>query len=65
MLRGHLYSADDAELVADHAHAAAWLARYNAASAAPVAERHALLVEAMGHADGRVVVRSPFHCDYG
>ena len=65
MLRGDLYTADDAELAADGARAAAWLARYNAASAAPVAERHALLVEALGHAGDGAVVRSPFHCDYG
>jgi len=65
MLRGDLYTADDAELAADHAHAVAWMARYNAASAAPVADRHTLLVEAMAHAGEGAVVRPPFHCDYG
>lgn len=65
MLRGALYTADDAELAADYAHAAAWMARYNAASAAPEPDRHALLVQAMAHAGIGAVVRSPFHCDYG
>ena len=65
MLSGELYTADDAELAADGARAAAWMARYNAASAAPATDRHALLVEGLGHAGHGTVVRSPFHCDYG
>ncbi len=65
MLRGELYTADDAELAADSARATAWMARYNAASAAPVAERHSMLVEGLGQAGEGAVVRSPFHCDYG
>ncbi|SFO33914.1 sugar O-acetyltransferase [Sphingomonas sp. OK281] len=65
MLRGDLYTADDPELAADAAAASAWLARYNAASAVPAAERHAMLVEALGHVGNGATVRSPFHCDYG
>ncbi|RZF63635.1 sugar O-acetyltransferase [Sphingomonas populi] len=65
MLAGELYIADDPELVADAARAAAWMDRYNAASAASAADRYAMLVEGLGHVGGGVVVRSPFHCDYG
>ena len=45
MLTGELYDASDAQLQADAAAAAAWMARYNATLAMPAAERHALLVE--------------------
>jgi maltose O-acetyltransferase len=65
MLRGDLYTAADAELAADGARAATWVTRYNAASAAPASDRHAMLVAGMGHAGNGAVVRSPFHCDYG
>ncbi|WP_432787983.1 maltose acetyltransferase domain-containing protein [Novosphingobium rhizosphaerae] len=44
MLAGELYRADDPELVADAARAAACAARYNAASAS-AEDRHALLAE--------------------
>ncbi len=65
MLRGDLYTANDPELTADAAAASVWLARYNAASAAPTSERHGMLREALGHVGDGVTVRSPFHCDYG
>ena len=65
MLRGDLYTANDPELVDDAAAASAWLARYNAASAAPASERHEMLREALGHVGDGITVRSPFHCDYG
>ncbi len=65
MLAGQLYIADDAELVADAARAARWLDRYNRSSTATAAERHALLVEGLGHAGRGATIRPPFHCDYG
>ena len=65
MLAGELYTADDPELVADAARAAAWLDRYNRASIATPKERHALLVEGLGHAGCGAAIRPPFHCDYG
>ncbi len=65
MLRGDLYTANDRELTADAAAASVWLARYNAASAAPASERHGMLREALDHVGDGVTVRSPFHCDYG
>ena len=65
MLAGQLYIADDPELVADAARAAAWLDRYNRASTATAAERNALLVEGLGHAGRGATIRPPFHCDYG
>ncbi len=65
MLAGKLYRADDPELVADVARATAWMARYNGATTAEAAARHALLTEGLGAVGAGVVVRSPFHCDYG
>jgi maltose O-acetyltransferase len=65
MLSGELYTADDPELAADAARAAAWTARYNNASAASAADRYAMLVEGLGHVGCGVSVRSPFKCDYG
>jgi maltose O-acetyltransferase len=65
MLAGQLYVADDPELVANAARAAGWLDRYNRASTATAVERHALLVEGLGHAGRGATVRPPFYCDYG
>lgn len=64
MLAGELYR-PDAEIGADQAVTKAWLARYNAALAAPVPERHALLRERLGAVGKEVVVRPPFFCDFG
>jgi maltose O-acetyltransferase len=64
MLAGELYC-PDAELGAEQAAAKAWMARYNAALALPVSERHALLCERLGHVGKDAVIRPPFFCDYG
>jgi maltose O-acetyltransferase len=64
MLAGELYRPDE-ELGAEQAAAKAWMVRYNAALAAPVSERHALLCERLGHVGKHAVIRPPFHCDYG
>jgi maltose O-acetyltransferase len=64
MLAGELYR-PDAELGADQAAAKSWMARYNAAMALPVGERHALLRERLGQVGEDVVIRPPFFCDYG
>jgi maltose O-acetyltransferase len=64
MLAGELYR-PDAELGADQAAAKTWMARYNAAFASPVSERHALLRERLARVGKDAVVRPPFFCDYG
>ena len=64
MLAGELYR-PDAELGAEQAAAKAWMVRYNASLALPVAERHALLCERLGHVGKDAVIRPPFFCDYG
>jgi maltose O-acetyltransferase len=64
MLAGELYR-PDAELGAEQAAAKAWIARYNASLALPVAERHALLREHLAHVGSGAVIRPPFFCDYG
>ena len=64
MLAGELYRPDD-ELGAEQAAGKAWMARYNAALALPVAERHALLRERLAHVGKDAVIRPPFFCDYG
>ncbi|MGY2051126.1 sugar O-acetyltransferase [Methylobacterium sp. JK268] len=65
MLAGNLYHAGDPELVADAARTMAWLARYNATIALPAEERLALLRAHLGAVADGVVIRPPFHCDYG
>src|SRR5262249_29674245 len=64
MLAGELYRPDD-ELGAEQAAAKVWMARYNAALASSVADRHALLRERLGHVGKDAVIRPPFFCDYG
>ena len=64
MLAGELYRTDD-ELGAEQVAAKAWMVRYNAALASPVAERHAMLCERFARVGKDAVVRPPFHCDYG
>ena len=65
MRAGLPYRAGDAELRAEQAASAAWLARYNAALARPVAEWRALLAERVASAGPDTVLRPPLHCDYG
>ncbi len=65
MLAGEPYRPGDPELQADMAAAKRWMAQYNAAMAASVAERHALLRQRLGHVGDGVVIRPPFFCDYG
>jgi maltose O-acetyltransferase len=64
MLAGELYR-PDAEIGAEQAVTKSWLLRYNAALAAPVPERHALLRERLAHVGAGAVVRPPFFCDFG
>jgi len=65
MLAGELYRADDAELLADLAANASWLAHYNASLGQPVSLQHALLSERLGKVGDGAVIRPPFFCDYG
>jgi maltose O-acetyltransferase len=65
MLHGELYLASDPELVAELAHAQELLERYNATPHAEQGERDRLLRELLGEVGDEVVVRPPFHCDYG
>jgi maltose O-acetyltransferase len=65
MLAGELYRPGDPEIQAEQRANKAWLARYNAAMALPVAERHALLSEHFGRVGADAVIRPPFFCDFG
>jgi maltose O-acetyltransferase len=65
MLAGELYRPSDPELQAEMAATQTWLSKYNAAAAATLAERHALLKMRVGHVGEHVEVRPPFFCDYG
>jgi len=65
MLAGELYDASAAEIQADQAQTQRWLARYNATTAMPASERHALLRERFASVGEGAVIRPPFHCDYG
>lgn len=64
MIAGDLYDPTDAELVADHERALAWMERFNAAGQTS-AQRQALLTEQMAAVGKGVNIRAPFHVDYG
>ena len=65
MLAGELYRAIGDEIPADSMRAALLCRRYNATSEDQPEKRSALLKELIGHLGERVVIRSPFYCDYG
>ena len=65
MLAGEPYLASAPEIQADQAATKKWLVRYNGSLGLPVDERLALLVERLGEVGSGVVIRPPFHCDYG
>ncbi|MFG1419016.1 sugar O-acetyltransferase [Xanthobacter sp. V0B-10] len=65
MLAGQPYHAGDPEIVADQLAAAEWMHRFNAAAAAPLADREALLRERLAEVGTGSTIRPPFHCDYG
>ena len=65
MIAGDVYAPGDAELVAEQASAKAWMIRYNAALADSPTARRDLLKERLGSVGEGVVIRPPFHCDYG
>ena len=65
MLAGEPFDAGDPQLQADRAGTMAWLARYNAAIALPNHEKLTLLRERFASVGEEVVIRPPFHCDYG
>lgn len=65
MLACELYHAEAPELVADRAVTAAWLKRYNAASADDAEELRAILRERLSEVGEGAVIRQPFYCDYG
>lgn len=65
MLAGEPYRPTDPDLVAAREHAARWMARYNAAGAASLAERHALLADILASTGEGAEIRPPFQCDYG
>lgn len=65
MLAGEMYRPDDAELIADLAANASWLARYNASLGESPSVQHALLSERLAQVGDGAVIRPPFFCDYG
>jgi maltose O-acetyltransferase len=65
MLEGDWYRAVGPELGADAARADRLLRAYNATGADEPARRDAILAELCGAVGDGVVVRPPFHCDYG
>lgn len=62
MLAGELYRPGDAQIQADLAAAAAWMARYNTS---PQSQRFSLLTERLGAVGDNSVIRPPFFCDFG
>ena len=65
MLAGELYRAVGPEIAADGLRTQRMLRGYNGTSEDEPEKREAILRELLGHMGERVVIRSPFHCDYG
>ena len=65
MIAGELYSAADPELQRDQAAAVAWMTAYNTPNATTAQDRQAGLIEGLGEVGRDVVIRPPFHIDYG
>jgi maltose O-acetyltransferase len=65
MLRGELYRAVGDEIGADQGRAQELLERFNGSGHAEQELRASLLRELLGAIGDGVVVRPPFHCDYG
>jgi maltose O-acetyltransferase len=65
MLRGELYLADDPDNEAEFARVQELLGAFNAASPSAAKERDSLLRRTLRHVGEKVIVRSPFYCEYG
>ncbi len=65
MLAGELYRPGAPEIQAAQTATKDWLVRYNASLGMSAEARWMLLAERLGEVGERVVVRPPFHCDYG
>jgi maltose O-acetyltransferase len=65
MLAGEPYDVSAPEIQADLEATHRWLARYNASLGMSASERRALLQERLARVGEGVVIRWPFHCDYG
>lgn len=65
MLAGELYRAVGPEIAADHLRADRLLRAYNSTGADEPERRAAILAELLGTIGEGVVIRPPFHCDYG
>ena len=65
MLRGDLYLAGEAELVAERARAQSLLERYNATADAEADDRARLLRALLGDVGEGVAIQPTFRCDYG
>jgi maltose O-acetyltransferase len=65
MLAGEFYNAADAEIQADQAAAAIWMAQYNDSGQLSDGERRRLLRHRFAQVGQDSVIRPPFHCDYG
>ncbi|MGZ5311848.1 MAG: sugar O-acetyltransferase [Solirubrobacterales bacterium] len=65
MLRGELYIADDPENQAEFERVQELLARFNGSAPGAWDERDALLRRMLRRVGEGVVVRAPFHCEYG
>lgn len=61
----NLYRPDDAEIQADLAATAEWLARYNAPAASTPGQRWRLLAERFSGVGEGADIRPPFFCDFG
>jgi maltose O-acetyltransferase len=65
MLRGELYIADDPDNHAEFGRVQELLARFNRSAPGAWDERDVMLRQTLQHVGEGVVIRPPFHCEYG
>lgn len=65
MLSGDFYNAASPEIREESAKTMTWLKRYNSLLDADDRQRSEVLKERIGTLGNQVVIRPPFHCDYG
>ena len=65
MLAGEAFKTGDAELMTDKKNARILAEKYNHSSEDDLETRKALLKELFGRCGDKIMIKPPFHCDYG
>lgn len=65
MLNGETFKANDPELMENKKHARTLAEKYNHSSEDDLSYRKSLLTELFGKCGEKIMIKPPFHCDYG